>query len=194
MRKHTVIIFGGAFDPPHRGHEALIRAALKLHPVWIMPAYFNPFGKEMSPATDRYNMCQLMADQTGAQVSAFELINCLVNGTYDSVCQLKKAFDCNFKVLIGMDQANCIHDWRHSDSLLKEVPFIVTKRFGEKGNDDRWYEESPHQMLQVPGTVNVSSTQVRNELRITNSKVGKCVNPDVLQYISKNHLYEPVHA
>ncbi len=194
MSKQTVIIYGGAFDPPHRGHEVLIRAALNLHPVWIMPSYFDPFGKEMTHAADRYNMCQLMADQTGAQVSAFELVNRLVNGTYDMVCQLREAFDYNFKVLIGMDQAKCIHEWRHADALLKEVVFVTADRKGEDENDDRWYERSPHCRIHVPNLVDISSTQIRNELRIANSKVGKCVNPQVLQYIRKNHLYEPVHA
>src|SRR5258706_10768352 len=40
-----VLLFGGSFDPPHRGHAALLRSALKtLRPdkTYVLPAYRSP--------------------------------------------------------------------------------------------------------------------------------------------------------
>lgn len=37
----SIGLFGGSFDPPHLGHEALVRAALeqlKLDEIWVIPA------------------------------------------------------------------------------------------------------------------------------------------------------------
>jgi nicotinate-nucleotide adenylyltransferase len=41
MSTKRIGLFGGSFDPPHRGHEALVKAALEmldLDAVWVIPA------------------------------------------------------------------------------------------------------------------------------------------------------------
>ncbi|HXH64807.1 MAG TPA: nicotinate-nicotinamide nucleotide adenylyltransferase, partial [Mariprofundaceae bacterium] len=41
MKRRTVGIFGGSFDPPHAGHVALVEAAfalLGLSEIWVVPA------------------------------------------------------------------------------------------------------------------------------------------------------------
>ena len=47
-----VIIYGGSFDPPHRGHAALAAAALRqLRPaaLYLVPGFRTPF-KDYRPA------------------------------------------------------------------------------------------------------------------------------------------------
>ena len=59
-------LFGGSFDPVHKGHVNAVRSLLDTIPqidrVIIMPAFLNPFkANAMSPADgkDRMEMCRL---------------------------------------------------------------------------------------------------------------------------------------
>jgi nicotinate-nucleotide adenylyltransferase len=41
-----VAIFGGSFDPPHKGHQNIVQRALEtleIDKLIILPAYLNPF-------------------------------------------------------------------------------------------------------------------------------------------------------
>jgi len=52
--KATIGLFGGSFDPPHLGHEALVRAAieqLELDEVWVIPAG-SPVHRTLSGCAD----------------------------------------------------------------------------------------------------------------------------------------------
>ena len=59
-------LFGGSFDPVHKGHVNAVRSLLDTIPqidrVIIMPAFLNPFkANTMPPADgkDRMEMCRL---------------------------------------------------------------------------------------------------------------------------------------
>ncbi|MBU2574174.1 MAG: bis(5'-nucleosyl)-tetraphosphatase (symmetrical) YqeK [Elusimicrobia bacterium] len=58
--KQKIIIYGGAFDPPHKGHFALIRAALEqMSPaaLYLVPGFSSPFkGFPAAPYKDRAGM------------------------------------------------------------------------------------------------------------------------------------------
>lgn len=58
--KKKIIIYGGAFDPPHKGHFALVRAAAEqLRPavLYIVPGFRSPFkGLPAAPYGDRAAM------------------------------------------------------------------------------------------------------------------------------------------
>ena len=44
--KPTVAIFGGSFDPPHKGHQRIVEKAtevLDIDKLIVVPAYLNPF-------------------------------------------------------------------------------------------------------------------------------------------------------
>ncbi|DAB35050.1 MAG TPA: nicotinate-nicotinamide nucleotide adenylyltransferase, partial [Sulfurospirillum sp. UBA12182] len=41
-----IAIFGGSFDPPHKGHESIVNEALKtldIETLFVVPTYLNPF-------------------------------------------------------------------------------------------------------------------------------------------------------
>ena len=70
-------IFGGSFDPVHKGHVSLaseLQKALRLDEVIVMPTGISPFKKDMErrPASgeDRLEMCRLaFADMPFVTVS-----------------------------------------------------------------------------------------------------------------------------
>ena len=65
MRK--IGLFGGSFNPPHKGHEHLAKVlyeALQLDEVILIPAKKPPHKSDSAyaPAEDRLKMCQLLAE------------------------------------------------------------------------------------------------------------------------------------
>jgi len=139
-------LFGGTFDPVHRGHLALARAALekfKLNRVYFVPANIPPH-KQKQPLTafvHRFAMLVLATADEKAFVpslleapeeSAGKKDKDKPNYTIDTVRRLKqslKAIDRLF-LLIGMDAFADIAKWHQAEALFREVEFVVAGRPG----------------------------------------------------------------
>ena len=64
----TVAVFGGAFDPPHLGHVALVRGALEhfgFERVLVVPAGDPPHKAVFTPAAIRAHLAELAAYGAG---------------------------------------------------------------------------------------------------------------------------------
>jgi nicotinate-nucleotide adenylyltransferase len=63
----SIALFGGSFDPPHIGHEAIVKALMKLDEIdkiIIMPTYLNPFKTEFfAPADLRVKWLKKLSEQ-----------------------------------------------------------------------------------------------------------------------------------
>lgn len=60
--RKRVALFGGSFNPPHRGHTEIIKwlfARGIVDEIWVIPCFIHPFGKELLPFKDRLAMCDL---------------------------------------------------------------------------------------------------------------------------------------
>lgn len=142
-------LFGGTFDPVHRGHIALARAALdlyKLHRIYFVPANVPPH-KQRQPHLSfvhRYAMLVLATAQEKAFVpSLLEAPEELPEGkrkerqerpnyTIDTVRRLKQSFKNSDKLflLIGMDAFADIAKWYQAEALFRECDFVVASRPG----------------------------------------------------------------
>ena len=148
-------LFGGTFDPVHRGHVALARAALqqcKLHRVYFVPANIPPHKQRqpLSPFVHRFAMLALATSEEKAFVpSLLEApeegatpirINARTekdrqekpNYTIDTVRRLKQSCKASDKLflLIGMDAFADIAKWHQAEALFRECEFIVASRPG----------------------------------------------------------------
>ena len=141
-------LFGGTFDPVHRGHLALARAALeqyKLHRVCFVPANVPPHKQRqpLSPFVHRYAMLALATTAEKAFVPS--LLEAPPNGeasrkdrqekpnyTIDTVRRLKQSFKSSDKLflLIGMDAFAEIANWHQAEALFRECEFVVAGRPG----------------------------------------------------------------
>jgi len=71
-------LFGGSFDPPHKGHVALVQAGLDmgLDEVWVLPAL--PVHRELSGMAngrDRFDwLQQIFSDQPEVRVLDWEIV------------------------------------------------------------------------------------------------------------------------
>jgi nicotinate-nucleotide adenylyltransferase len=141
-------LFGGTFDPVHRGHMALAREAMeryKLHKIHFVPANVPPHKQRqpLSPFLHRFAMLVLATaqekafvpslleapeDASGAKKDRQEK----PNYTIDTVRRLKQAFKAADKLflLVGMDAFADIAKWHEAEALFRECEFVVASRPG----------------------------------------------------------------
>ncbi len=141
-------LFGGTFDPIHRGHLALARAALErysLSRIYFVPAHVPPH-KQRQPLSDylhRYAMVAMATAGEKAFVPSLleapatppapgKAASSQPNYTIDTVRRLKamlKKSDPLF-LLIGIDAFNDIAKWHDAEALFREAAFVVASRPG----------------------------------------------------------------
>ena len=146
-------LFGGTFDPIHRGHLALARAArerYKLGRVLFVPANIPPH-KQKQPLSDfahRYAMIALATGEekdflpslleapqaldTAPQAKKAGTREARPNYTIETVRRLKGSFKKADRLflLIGIDAFAEIASWHQPEALFKECEFVVASRPG----------------------------------------------------------------
>jgi nicotinate-nucleotide adenylyltransferase len=143
-------LFGGTFDPIHRGHLALARAArerCKLSRILFVPANIPPHkqSQPLSAFAHRYAMIALATadekDFAPALLEAPEDIDSpslrkprieKPNYTIDTVKRLKKSLKKADRLflLIGIDAFADIAKWRQAEAIFRECEFVVASRPG----------------------------------------------------------------
>ncbi|HEX3821757.1 MAG TPA: nicotinate-nucleotide adenylyltransferase [Candidatus Sulfotelmatobacter sp.] len=135
-------LFGGTFDPVHRGHLALARAAMercKLHRVCFVPAGTPPHKQQpLAPFMHRFAMLVLATAEEKAFVPSLleapeqNAKKEKPNYTIDTVRRLKQSLKNSDQLylLIGMDAFADIGKWHQADSLFRECKFIIAGRPG----------------------------------------------------------------
>ncbi|HUJ93781.1 MAG TPA: nicotinate-nucleotide adenylyltransferase [Terriglobales bacterium] len=143
-------LFGGTFDPIHRGHLALASAAreqFKLGRIYFVPASVPPH-KQRQPLTafcHRYAMVVLATqDEKTFVPSLLEAPEGSVEGkssaksspqpnySIATVCRLRQSFRKSDQLffLIGIDAFLDIAKWHKAEELLQECEFLVASRPG----------------------------------------------------------------
>ena len=140
----NVAIFGGTFDPVHRGHVAVARAAserFKLGRIYFVPADIPPH-KQKQPLTPYYHRFAMLALALAGEknfvpslLEAPEVIQAegaLASYSIDTVRRFKLGLKKSDKLffLIGIDAFMDIAKWRSPVELLRECEFIVASRPG----------------------------------------------------------------
>ena len=140
----NIALFGGTFDPIHRGHLNVARAAarrFRLREVWFIPADIPPH-KQRAPITSyfhRYSMVTLaVAEEPDFLPSLLEApapeahMERRPSYTIDTVRRVKAGLRRGDRLyfLIGIDAFRDIAKWHKSEALLRECEFIVAARPG----------------------------------------------------------------
>lgn len=135
-----IALFGGTFDPPHRGHVALARLAidrLHLDRVLVAPVGLQPLKHDeaITNFEDRVAMGRLaFAADPRIEVSRLDapLPDHRPNYTIETVLRLKRmlAPDDDLFCLLGADSWLTIGTWCRAPELLKACAFIVGARPG----------------------------------------------------------------
>jgi nicotinate-nucleotide adenylyltransferase len=142
-------LFGGTFDPVHRGHMAVARVAqerCKLHKIYFVPANIPPHKQKqpLTPFVHRFAMLALAtAEEKSFVPSLLEAPEEGVtpirkasqgkpNYTIDTIRRLKQSFKTSdmLFLLIGMDAFADIAKWHQAEAIFREVEFVVAGRPG----------------------------------------------------------------
>jgi nicotinate-nucleotide adenylyltransferase len=141
----NIALFGGTFDPIHRGHVIVARAAAAkfgLKQVWFIPADIPPHKQKtpILPFYHRYAMVALaLAGEKAFVPSLLEAADPATDGSrrkpsysIDTVRRVKAALgkSDHLYFLIGMDAFKDIAKWHEAGALLGECDFIVAARPG----------------------------------------------------------------
>ncbi len=141
----NIALFGGTFDPIHRGHVIVARAAaakFELKQVWFIPADIPPH-KQKTPILSFYHRYAMVAlALTGEKTfvpSLLEAPDPATDGSrrkpsysIDTVRRVKATLgkSDHLYFLIGMDAFKDIAKWHEAEALLRECDFIVAARPG----------------------------------------------------------------
>lgn len=133
-----IAFFGGTFDPVHRGHVAIARAAARkfdLSLIYFAPADIPPHKQKrvLADFRHRYAMLALATSPYKRFVpSLIEEHTGEPNYSYETVLRLKKTLFKSDRLhfLIGIDAFKEIGSWHKPVELLGECDFIVVSRPG----------------------------------------------------------------
>ena len=141
----NLALFGGTFDPIHRGHVVVARAAAAkfgLKQVWFVPADIPPHKQKapITPYYHRYAMVSLALSGEKEFIPSLLEAPDLESGggdrqpsySIETVRRVKKALgkSDHLYFLIGMDAFKDIAKWYKPEELLGECDFIVAARPG----------------------------------------------------------------
>jgi nicotinate-nucleotide adenylyltransferase len=133
-------LFGGSFDPPHRGHIALARLAMErlaLDRVLLAPVGLQPLKRDHPQAsfTDRLEMTRLAIEaEPGLELSLLDAPHPdgRPNYTIEAVRSLRASLASGDRLfcLMGADSFLSIGKWYRASDLLLACDFVVASRPG----------------------------------------------------------------
>jgi nicotinate-nucleotide adenylyltransferase len=195
-------LFGGSFDPIHRGHIEPVREArrlLGLDRVIYLPTATPPHKprRALAPAHARYAMVELaLLDEDGLYASAHELTPERPAYTIETLEHFRREMpDAELHLLIGGDSFADFHHWVRWQEIAAAARLVVLARPG-------WDLESfpldpgvaalartDRVLLLHQPPVDVSSTRLR-ELLAAGQPLPPGAIPDlVVRYVQKYDLY-----
>ena len=208
MKKQLVTaFFGGSFDPPHYGHLAVARGALKsglcAHVLWV-PAFAPPHKLEArrAPFADRMAMVEMLINaESDMSVSDIEArIAKKPSYTIDILLELEEKSSLRPALLIGADSLLQLHTWHRAAELAENWQVLTYPRKSSPVTMEallaHWQTEIAEKLYSgvIPGKFfEISSSEIRNSME-KNTLTGNIKNmteniPEISDYIIRHNLY-----
>jgi nicotinate-nucleotide adenylyltransferase len=212
---NSTLVFGGTFDPVHRGHIESACAVSRLLgdvDIYLVPCQV-PAHRPTPAASpeDRLKMLQLaVASQDRVFVDDCELRREGISYTVDTLFGYRERVGKSGSLvfLMGRDSWVTLPDWRRWEELSDLAHLLVLQRpCADQGSPDvlrKWRKsrqvQDPKEMMDSSAgkvcflsldQVNVSASGLRDRIAKGSSIEGD-VNPLVMSYIRKHNLYTGV--
>ena len=194
-------VYGGTFNPPHRGHVLAAASAVKelgLDRLIVMPAGTPPH-KEVPPGNpdgeERLALARMAFSQVeGAVVSDYEVASAGTDYTIDTLNWLQGRWQGEELILItGGDMFRTLPQWKNGEEILRRFSVAVLAREYEEGDELEAMAESYRSdygatvYFPKAEVFPVSSTEVRGKLPLRQGK--ELLSEEVYAEIIRRRLY-----
>jgi len=193
-----IALFGGSFDPPHRGHIAIARAAadaFHLDRVLFAPAGRQPLKHDGHSATydQRFAMTGLACADSDPSRFFAPHQDGSANYTVDTLEALTLEYPgAKLFNLAGADSFQHLAHWRSPLRLLQLAEWIVVSRPGISLRLPESLSLTPPQQARIhlldSVHEDVAATNLRERLA-TGDPCADLLPPSVAAYIARHHLY-----
>ena len=164
-------IFGGSFDPPHRGHLEISKIAiekLSLAKLYWCVTKKNPFkNKTLFPLYERIKKSKYITRKIKKiRIKYFDK-KIKSNNTIDLIKHLNKTNKKNtFFLIIGSDNLINFHKWKDWKLLTKLTEIVVFSRndYDIKAKKSVIVKNVKKIIFIKNKQINISSTQIRKKL------------------------------
>ena len=130
----TIGLFGGSFNPAHRGHLHVAKAGLRelaLDHIWWLVSPQNPLKPKQPSYESRVASVERLNLPPRMQISHVEN-NAGTNYTIDLLRLLKKRHPLTrFVFLMGADNFNQLPNWKNWEEIISIFPIAIISRPGE---------------------------------------------------------------
>src|SRR3989344_5556885 len=188
-----ILLFPGAFNPPHNGHMEIIGVALKKYSfdeLWIVPSGKRDDKNITTNYEDRRNLGNLFVEYLQSKINipvkliTAELDNLDGRFTHEILKEIKSESNIEITQLIGLDGFLGIQKSKLIDSQEK---FIVISRNGYELPQNFSHNENIIIFEEI--TQSISSTQIRNMIKNNDVGYKKFVPDKIATYIENHNLY-----
>ncbi|NNF08335.1 MAG: nicotinate (nicotinamide) nucleotide adenylyltransferase [Candidatus Eisenbacteria bacterium] len=189
-------IFGGSFNPIHRGHlylADLAKESMSLDQVLFVPAADPPHKdrRHLALAHHRLAMLELaIQSERDLAVSTIELEDNQLSYTIDTLRALGKRYpNAELHFIMGMDSLRDLPTWKDPEMILGEFSVIAIDRPGiDESRINPVMVQACHIIRGNPFAI--SATLIRR--RILEKKSIRHLVPNAVgEYISQHNLYQP---
>lgn len=198
MIMEKIAIYGGSFDPPHKGHKLLAENLMKIcgaDRVIIIPAFLSPF-KETSSASskDRLKMCSLAFPEDYFTISDIEIKRGGKSYTVDTLRQIKEENPhARLFLFMGDDMLLSFDKWYKYKEILELCKIVCGCRTENLRELQNMRDFVKNVLKAEDGVIicesvpyEISSTQIRSSLKNGDTD---CLSRDVYDYIIEKGLY-----
>lgn len=207
-------VLGGTFDPVHKGHIVLAKAALVtlgLDSVLFIPAG-RPWQKQVtSPVATRKTLLEIaLRNEPKFTLDTRELTREGETYTIDTLKELREVYgpQASLTLILGSDQWENLPTWKHWKEFLDFTNIAIGTRNGKVAHAPdlvrAWakshYVNNTEIKTHAKGTVSfftvppieASSSKIRSIFESgdkTNALLAKWLDSDVLDFILNHNLY-----
>jgi nicotinate-nucleotide adenylyltransferase len=193
-------IYGGAFNPPHRGHAiGAIRAVeqLRLDKLLVIPSGVSPH-KPMPDGTpsaaSRLDMARIaFRDVPNAEVSDIEIRRPGESYTADTVREIERVYpDSEMFLIVGTDMYLTLERWYDAEYLLSRATPAVTLRYTDaleriEAASVSLERRGVRTEIVRNGAIEISSSALRE--KFAHRGGAEFVDDEVYRFILRERLY-----
>lgn len=180
----SIAIFGGSFDPPHLGHQAIVKQAilmLDIDKLIIIPAFLNPF-KTSSLATPEQRLQwtrKIFSNFPNVMVDDYEIRQGNATPTAKTVRHFQQDYDVRY-LIIGADNLADITKWYEFEWLNRTITWVIATRKGYAVQT-----EALRAFIVLEIDEDISSTRIRSGAEI--NPIDSTIQSDVIELLTNQN-------